>query len=58
MIWSNWSAFWNMGGFAFYIWTSYALAALVLCVNILAPLVRRRAVQRQLRVRLAQEESA
>ncbi len=58
MIWSNWSAFWNMGGFAFYVWTSYALAALVLSANILAPLMRRRTVQRQLRLNLAQEESA
>lgn len=56
MIWSNWSAFWNMGGFAFYVWTSYALAVLVLSLNILAPLVRRRAVVRQLRSRLAREE--
>lgn len=52
----NWSAFWNMGGFAFYVWTSYALAALVLMLNIFAPLARRRTIMRELRLRLAREE--
>lgn len=54
----NWSDFWNMGGFAFYVWTSYALAAVVLVLNIVVPWVRRRAVLRDLRLRTAREESA
>lgn len=45
----NWSAFWEMGGFAFYVWTSYALAALVLTLNVVVPVWRRRAVLRSLR---------
>lgn len=52
----SWSAFWNMGGFAFYVWTSYALAAIVLVLNVVAPLARRRAVLRRLRSRLGREE--
>ena len=52
----NWSAFWEMGGFAFYVWTSYALAAVVLALNVVVPMVRRRAVLRNLRLRLAREE--
>lgn len=52
----NWTAFWNMGGFAFYVWTSYALAAVVLGLNVILPLMRRRSVVRDLRVRLAREE--
>lgn len=54
----NWSAFWEMGGFAFYVWTSYALAAVVLALNVVVPMVRRRAVRRSLRLRLAREERA
>ena len=54
----NWSDFWNMGGFAFYVWTSYALAAVVLALNIVVPLARRHAVLRDLRMRMARGEGA
>ena len=32
------SEFFHMGGYAFYVWTSYGLALLVLLVNFLIPL--------------------
>lgn len=38
--------FLHMGGYAFYVWTSYALAALVLALNWALP---RRALRRQWR---------
>ena len=38
-----------MGDYAFYIWTSYALAALVLAINIILPLRQRKAVRARLR---------
>ena len=34
--------FLNMGGYAFYVWTSYAIAAVVLIANLVAPLRLRR----------------
>jgi heme exporter protein D len=34
--------FFNMGGYAFYVWTSYGIALLVLVLNLLAPLRQRR----------------
>ena len=40
--------FWHMGGYAFYVWSSYGLAALVLLVNALLPLLRRRWLQREI----------
>lgn len=52
----NWQAFWNMGGFAFYVWSSYGLAALVLALNVIVPLARKRAVIRNLRRRVRAEE--
>ena len=45
----NWATFFAMGGYAQYVWSAYALAALVLVVNALQPLVRRRSVLKRLR---------
>jgi heme exporter protein D len=44
----NLSDFFHMGGYAFYVWTSYALAAVVLVANLLAPLVAGRRARREL----------
>jgi len=38
----NLNEFLHMGGYAFYVWTSYGIALLVLVVNILMPLRQRR----------------
>lgn len=34
------SEFFNMGGYAFHVWTSYALALVVLFINIVGPSMR------------------
>ncbi len=34
--------FFHMGGYAFYVWTSYALALLVLVANVLVPIWHRK----------------
>ena len=34
--------FFHMGGYAFYVWTSYGIAFLVLLANIIAPVRQRR----------------
>ena len=34
--------FFHMGGYAFYVWTSYGIALIVLVLNLLAPLRQRR----------------
>jgi heme exporter protein D len=38
----NLTEFFHMGGYAFYVWTSYAIALLVLLVNVILPLRQRR----------------
>jgi heme exporter protein D len=38
----NWSDFFNMGGYAFYVWTSYGLTFAVLVLNIVQPLMQRK----------------
>jgi heme exporter protein D len=45
----NWSEFFAMGGYAVYVWTSYALAAAILIFNLVLPLRRRRNVVQALR---------
>jgi len=45
----NWAEFFAMGGYAFYVWASYAVAAVVLGFNVWLPLRRRKHVWRTLR---------
>ena len=45
----NWSEFFAMGGHAFYVWSVYAIAAVVLTLNVLQPRLRRRTVLKRLR---------
>lgn len=40
--------FFRMGGYAFYVWWSYAVVAVVLALNVIAPTLRHRRVQRTL----------
>ena len=40
--------FFRMGGYAFYVWWSYAVVAGVLALNLIAPAIRLRRVQRAL----------
>ena len=42
------SEFLHMGGYAFYVWTSYALGAVVLVANVVAPMLRRRQLEREI----------
>ena len=43
----NWSDFFNMGGYAFYVWGSYLLAAVILGLNVYLPLRKYRLQQQQ-----------
>ncbi len=38
----NWSEFFNMGGYAFYVWTSYGLTFIVVLANIVSPIMQRK----------------
>ena len=42
MIWSSWSDFLAMGGYALYVWGSYAVTAGLIAVEVIMLLVRRR----------------
>ncbi len=45
----NWADFFNMGGYAFNVWTSYLLAAVILGLNVWLPFKKFRAQQQKLR---------
>ncbi|MHB1313229.1 MAG: heme exporter protein CcmD [Gemmatimonadaceae bacterium] len=49
--------FFAMGGYAAYVWPAYALFFIVLIADTLAPVLRRRRVLRELRVRLARQSA-
>ena len=40
----NWSEFFNMGGYAFFVWTSYGLTFFVIVANIVSPIMQRKKV--------------
>jgi len=52
----NWSEFFDMGGYALYVWTSYSLMAFILALNLVLPLRRRKEVVRKITRLLAQGE--
>jgi heme exporter protein D len=49
------SEFFNMGGYAFYVWTSYASAGVILLANVLVPLLNARKQRRELIGKLRRE---
>lgn len=51
------SEFLSMGGYAAYVWPAYAVFLAVLCVDALAPALRRRRVLRALRARLVRQQA-
>jgi heme exporter protein D len=40
----SWSEFFAMGGYAFFVWTSYGIALLVILLNIVMPMIERKKV--------------
>ena len=49
--------FLHMGGYAFYVWTAYAITAVVLVLNVLIPMRTAKAQQRRLQRALAETDS-
>ncbi len=42
MNWGSWNEFFAMGGYAFYVWGSYAVTAIALLIEITALVARRK----------------
>lgn len=55
----NWSEFFNMGGYAFYVWGSYGVFAFAIAVEIIAVAMRKRRVFNELHeMRLVESHEA
>jgi len=48
--------FFHMGGYAFFVWTSYGLAAIILIANIIIPMQRKKEIMNNLKRRLRREQ--
>jgi heme exporter protein D len=51
------SDFLDMGGYAFYVWTSYLFAAAVFGINLILPLLDRKRVMKLLKARMQRDEA-
>ena len=51
----NWSEFFHMGGYAFYVWTSYAIALVLVILNIVTPVLHRRRIISRIKRALRRE---
>ncbi len=51
----NWSEFFNMGGYAFYVWTSYGLAFIIVLANIVSPIMQRKKVIKRIKRAIKRE---
>jgi heme exporter protein D len=40
----SWSEFFDMGGYAFFVWSSYGLTFFVIVLNIVMPIIHRKKV--------------
>ncbi len=55
MSFDSFSAFLNMGGHGFYVWSAYALTVIVLAYNIVRPIFMRKNIIRSQKQLLKQE---
>ncbi len=57
MYFDSFAAFLDMGGHGFYVWTCYALTLLLLMLNVLLPLFKKKHILNEQRRRLRREHS-
>ena len=53
---SEMARFFDMGGYALYVWSAYGLVAVVLAANVAGPWFRQRRLLRRLAARVSAEE--
>lgn len=58
MQWNSASEFWAMGGYGLYVWGSFGLTALVMLVDMITTRIKRKKLERELRLKPLFDESA
>ena len=48
--------FFHMGGYAFYVWTSYGLTFIIIVANIVSPMIQRRKVIARIKRAIKREQ--
>jgi len=51
----NWSEFFEMGGYAVYVWSSYGLALVMVIANVVSPIIQRKKVIARIRRAIKRE---
>ncbi len=49
--------FFNMGGYALYVWLSYGLTAIILIANVVMPKLRERQIKRELVMKIDRDNN-
>lgn len=52
----NWGEFFNMGGYAFHVWTSWGLTALVLLALFILPKYRNKKIRSDIKRQIQREQ--
>ncbi len=52
----NWAEFFHMGGYAFFVWTSYGLTFIVVVANIISPIMQRKKVISRIKRAIKREQ--
>ena len=52
----SWSEFFAMGGYAFFVWMSYGITAVVIALNIVMPLIQRKQVIKRVKRAIRREQ--
>ena len=52
----NWAEFFNMGGYAFFVWSSYGITLVVMIWNIVSPGMRRKKILAQIKRAIKREQ--
>jgi len=50
------SEFFNMGGYAFYVWSSYGIATVLLAWMYISPIFSKKSIIKELRMKYRQQE--
>ncbi len=53
---TSWQEFFNMGGYGFYVWSSYGIAFIVLLINVINPILCERNLLKTLARKLRREQ--
>jgi heme exporter protein D len=52
------TAFFEMGGYAFYVWSAYGIAFLLMCLGIILPIIEHKKILRELALKRLRKEGA